>query len=82
MEAPQNGFNTQLMGKDLLHWSKMLLELSNKGLENRDILNKHGKNETIFLNHLNKIVENKMTNADHMINKFSKDENLETLYDQ
>ena len=82
MEAPQKGFNTQLMGKDLLHWSKMLLELSNKGLENRDILNKHGKNETIFLNHLNKIVENKMTNADHMINKFSKDENLETLYDQ
>jgi glutamate--cysteine ligase len=82
MEAPQKGFNTQLMGKDLLHWSKILLELSNKGLENRDILNKHGKNETIFLNHLNKIVENKMTNADHMINKFSKDENLETLYDQ
>ncbi|MDC0898651.1 glutamate-cysteine ligase family protein [Candidatus Pelagibacter sp.] len=82
MEAPQKGFNTQLMGKDLLHWSKTLLELSNKGLENRDILNKHGKNETIFLHHLNKIVENKMTNADHMINKFSKDENLETLYDQ
>ena len=82
MEAPQKGFNTQLMGKDLLYWSKTLLEISNKGLENRDILNKHGKNETIFLNHLNKIVENKMTNADHMINKFSKDENLETLYDQ
>jgi glutamate--cysteine ligase len=82
MEAPQKGFNTQLMGKDLLHWSKTLLEISNKGLENRDILNKHGKNEAIFLNHLNKIVENKMTNADHMINKFSKDENLETLYDQ
>jgi len=82
LEAPKRGFNTQLMGKDLLHWSKTLLELSNKGLENRDILNKHGKNETIFLNHLNKIVENKMTNADHMINKFSKDENLETLYDQ
>jgi glutamate--cysteine ligase len=82
LEAPEKGFNTQLMGKDLLHWSKILLELSNKGLENRDILNKHGKNETIFLNHLNNIVENKMTNADHMINKFSKDENLETLYDQ
>ena len=82
LEAPKRGFNTQLMGKDLLYWSKTLLELSNKGLENRDILNKHGKNETIFLNHLNKIVENKMTNADHMINKFSKDENLETLYDQ
>ncbi len=82
LESPKKGFNTQLMGKDLLQWSKILLELSNKGLENRDIVNKLGKNETIFLNHINKIVENKITNADHMINKFSKDENLETLYDQ
>ena len=81
LEAPKKGFNTQLMGKDLLHWSKILLELSCKGLEKRDIVNKHGKNETIFLNHLNKIVQNKMTNADHMINKFSQDENLKTLYD-
>ena len=69
------------MGKDLLYWTKQLLNISHIGLQNRDILNKHRKNETIFLNHLNKIVENKMTNADHMINKFSKDGNLETLYD-
>ena len=82
LESPKKGFNTQLMGKDLLQWSKILLELSNKGVEKRDIVNKLGKNETIFLNHINKIVENKITNADHMINKFSKDENLETLYDQ
>ncbi len=81
IEAPKKGFNTQLMGKDLFYWTKQLLNISHKGLQNRDILNKHGKNETIFLNHLNKIVENKKTNADHMINKFSKDENLETLYD-
>ena len=81
LEAPKKGFNTQLMGKDLLHWSKILLELSCKGLEKRDIVNKHGKNETIFLNHLNQIVQNKMTNADHMINKFSQGENLKTLYD-
>ncbi len=81
IEAPKKGFNTQLMGKDLLYWTKQLLNISHIGLQNRDILNKHRKNETIFLNHLNKIVENKMTNADHMINKFSKDGNLETLYD-
>ena len=81
LEAPKNGFNTQLMGKDLLHWTKLLLEISRKGLENRDILNKNNKNESLFLNHLNQIVENKMTNAHHMINKFSK-ENLETLYDK
>ena len=61
--------------------AKTLLDISNKGLEKRDILNKNNKNETLYLNHLNQIVENKMTNAHHMINKFS-DENLETLYDK
>ena len=33
LESPKKGFNTQLMGKDLLQWSTILLELSNKGLE-------------------------------------------------
>ena len=70
------------MGKDLLYWASTLLELSKKGLENRDILNKSKKNETLFLNHLKKVIDNKKTNADHMINKFSKDENLEELYDK
>ena len=82
LEAPQKGFNTQLMGKDLLYWAKTLLTLSNKGLENRDILNKNGKNETIFLNHLQKVIKNKTTNADHMINKFSKNKDLKELYDK
>ena len=82
LEAPQKGFNTQLMGKDLLYWSSILLKLSRKGLENRDILNKNQKNETLFLNHLQKIVDNKTTNADHMINRFSKNEDLNELYDK
>ena len=82
LEAPQKGFNTQLMGKDLLYWANTLLNLSRKGLENRDILNKHGKNETLFLNHLQKVIDNKTTNADHMISKFSKNEDLNELYDK
>ena len=82
LEAPYKGFNTQLMGKDLLYWSSTLLDLSKKGLENRDILNKSGKNETIFLNHLQRIIDNKITNAEHMINKFSKNEDLKELYDK
>ncbi len=82
LEAPQKGFNTQLMGKDLLYWSSILLKLSRKGLENRDILNKNKKNETFFLNHLQKLVDNKTTNADHMINRFSKNEDLNELYDK
>ena len=82
LEAPKKGFNTQLMGKDLLYWSSTLLNLSRKGLEYRDILNKHQKNETLFLNHLQKVIDNKTTNADHMINKFSKNEDLSELYDK
>jgi glutamate--cysteine ligase len=82
LDAPQKGFNTQLMGKDLLYWADTLLNLSKKGLESRDILNKHGKNETVFLAHLQKVIENKTTNADHMINKFSKNEDLSKLYDK
>ena len=82
MEAPLKGFNTQLMGKDLLYWASTLLNLSKKGLEQRDIPNKNKKNETLFLNHLQKIIDNKTTNADHMINKFSKNEDLSELYDK
>jgi len=82
LDAPQKGFNTQLMGKDLLYWSSILLELSKKGLQNRDIINKNGKNETLFLSHLQNLIDNKTTNADHMINKFSKNEDLSLLYDK
>ena len=82
LDAPQKGFNTQLMGKDLFYWASTLLEISRKGLDNRDILNKSGKNETLFLNHLQKVIDNKTTNADHMIDKFSKNEDLKDLYDK
>jgi glutamate--cysteine ligase len=82
LEAPKKGFNTELMGKDLFYWTSILLEISKKGLEKRDIIGKGGYNETHYLSHLDKIIDNKITNADHMINKFSKDENLTELYDK
>ena len=82
LDAPKKGFNTQLMGKDLLYWSSILLKTSREGLDSRDILNKSAKNETLFLNHLQKVVDNKTTNADHMISKFSKNEDLSVLYDK
>jgi glutamate--cysteine ligase len=81
-EAPKKGFNTELMGKDLLYWSSLLLNLSKKGLASRDVLNKSNENETKFLSHLEKLIGNKTTNADRMISKFSKDENLIELYDK
>ena len=82
LEAPKKGFNTQLMGKDLFYWASLLLQISKRGLDNRDIIGKNSYNESHYLNHLEKIINNKLTNADHMINKFSKNENLNDLYDK
>jgi glutamate--cysteine ligase len=82
LEAPKKGFNTELMGKDLLHWSSTLLNISKKGLEKRDVLNKSNENEAKFLEHLEGLIENKTTNADHILKKFSKNENLNDLYDK
>ena len=82
LEAPKKGFNTQLMGKDLFYWTSVLLKISRKGLQTRDIIGKGGYNETNYLKYLEKIIENKITNADHMIDKFSKKENLNDLYDK
>jgi len=81
-ESPKKGFNTQLMGKDILYWASTLLDLSRKGLEKRDIVNQSKKNETLFLNHLQKVIDKKTTNADDMISKFSKNEDLSELYDK
>ena len=70
------------MGKDLYYWTSIFLEISKKGLESRDIVSKNGYNETNYINHLKKIIDNKKTNADHMLSKFSKNENLQDLYDK
>ena len=37
LEAPKKGFNTELMGKDLFI-GHQFIEISKKGLENRDII--------------------------------------------
>ena len=62
--------------------ASLLIEISRKGLNKRDIIGKGGYNESNYLKHLEKIIENKTTNADHMIDKFSKKENLNDLYDK
>ena len=70
------------MGKDILYWASIIIEIYKKGLENRDILNRKNVNEVKFLDHLNSIIKNKKTNANHIINKFSQAENLNELYDK
>ena len=81
-DAPKKGFNTILMGKDLYYWSSIFLKISKEGMKKRDIVGKGGYNETKYLEHLERIIEKKVTGADVMIDKFSNNENLDTLYDK
>ena len=81
-DAPKKGLDTNLMGKDMIYWISNLLKIAEKGLEKRDFIGKSGANETKYLEHLNKIINNKETVASHVINKFSKFQNLEDLYDK
>ena len=68
-----------LQGKKLIDWAKIFLELSKKGLEKRNELNKSGKNETIYLRHIEEIIENKKTRAEMLIEQFKKTKNLNFL---
>ena len=81
-DAPKKGFNTELMGKDLLYWSSLLLDISKKGMNKRDVVNKANDNESKFLIHLENLINKKKTNADEIIEKFSKNKNLNDLYDK
>ena len=81
-DAPMKGLDTNLMGRDMIYWISNLLKIAEKGLEKRDFIGKSGTNETKYLEHLNNIINNKETVASHVINKFSKFQNLEDLYDK
>ena len=81
-DAPMKGLDTNLMGKDMIYWISNLLKIAEKGLEKRDFIGKSGTNEIKYLEHLNNIINNKETVASHAINKFSKFQNLEDLYDK
>ena len=70
------------MGKDLYYWSSIFLKISKEGMKKRDIVGKGGYNETKYLEHLERIIEKKVTGADVMIDKFSNNENLDILYDK
>ena len=53
--------------------------MSKKGLDKRNELNKSGKNETIYLKHIEEIIERKKTRAEMLIEQFNKTKNLSFL---
>jgi len=68
-----------LGNKKLIDWGKIFLDLSKKGLEKRNELNKSEKNETIYLKHIEEIIKNKKTRAEMLIEQFNKTKNLNFL---
>ena len=64
LNAPKQGLDTMLQDKKIIDWAQIFLDLSKKGLEKRNELNKSGKNETIYLKHIEEIIENKKTRAE------------------
>ena len=79
LNAPKQGLNTLLNNKKLFDWGKIFLDLSRKGLEKRNELNKSGKNETIYLKHIEEIIKNKKNRAEMLIEQFNKTKNLNFL---
>jgi len=63
----------------LIEWGEIFLDLSKKGLEKRNELNKSGKNEIIYLKHIEEIIKNKKTRAEMLIEHFKKTKNLNFL---
>ena len=72
IEAPTKGFKTVLANKTLLEWGKIFLSLAKKGLVNRSIKNTKDKDETIFLQSIESILNNNSSKATNAIRKFKK----------
>ncbi len=79
LNAPKQGLNSLLQNKKLVDWAKIFLDLSKKGLEKRNELNKSGKNETIYLKHIEEIISNKKTRAEMLIEQYNKTKKLDFL---
>ena len=81
LEVPKKGFNTIINNKSILEWSKILLDLSRKGLKKRDIKNKNKKDESIFLKSIENTLLNKKTRSEKMLKDFSKEKKINFFYE-
>ena len=82
MQSPKKGLATELEGKKLYEWGKIFLKISKKGLEERKKLNVSGKNETIYLKHVEDILKRKTNRAELLLNQFKSANNLDFFNDE
>ena len=77
IESPKKGLDTELEGKKLYEWGKIFLDLSKKGLIERNVINSKGNNETIYLKHVENVINNKKNRAQLLLDKYNKTNNLD-----
>ena len=81
LEAPKKGLATLINNKSILEWSKILLNLSKKGLQKRNIKNKSGKDESIFLKNIENTLLNKKTKAEKTLEDFNEKKGIDFFYE-
>ena len=77
LQSPKKGLETELGGKKLYQWGKIFLDIAKSGLIKRKELNSSGKNETIYLKHLEDIINRKTNRAQLLLEQFNKQGNLD-----
>ena len=70
LDAPKKGLKTEINGKSILEWGKILLNISNRGLIGRNFKNKTGNDETIFLKNIEQILQQNKTKAEKTLEHF------------
>ena len=77
IESPKKGLDTELEGKKLHEWGKIFLDLAKKGLIERNVINSKGNNETVYLKHVENVINNKKNRAQLLLEKYNKTKNLD-----
>ena len=84
VQSAKKGFDAELYDKKMIDHAKFFLNLSKRGLENRDILNSNNDNESIFLKDLDNFIINKKNLSNKLIDDFNKKyiNNLDLIFDE
>ena len=81
LDVPKKGLDTMINSKSILEWGKILLNLSKEGLKKRNIKNKSGKDESIFLKNIENTLLNKKTKATKTIEDFNEKKGIDFFYE-
>ena len=84
IQSAKKGFDAELYGKKMIDHAKFFLNLSKRGLENRDAINSNNEDESIFLKELNNFITNKKNLSNKLIDDFNKKyiNNLDLIFDE